>query len=82
MPGRTTIAAPRRSRGRPQDVSGEIKVGDISPDAVKEANCHIEAMAEIDNADTQFTIQQVNESLHAEVASKDPYVSRLIILWR
>jgi hypothetical protein len=58
-------------------VSEAMKGGGISPDEVKEANRHIEAMAEIDSADVQVAIAQVNQSLRAEVASEDPYVRRM-----
>lgn len=55
----------------------ETDKGNVSGDDLKEANRHIEAMAQIQSAELQTAIAQVNESLRAEVASEDKYVRRM-----
>jgi hypothetical protein len=51
--------------------------GRIAPDAVAEANRHVERLAELDSAERRTTLQEVNRSLRAEVASDDAYVRRM-----
>jgi hypothetical protein len=51
--------------------------GKISPEAVKEANRHIEKMTEIESAEYVSMQSEINQSLRAEVASLDPYVRRM-----
>lgn len=58
-------------------VDEAIAQGGISIDELKEANRHIEAMAETQSQEFQTVIRQVNESLRAEVASTDKYVRRM-----
>jgi hypothetical protein len=51
--------------------------GQINPEQIKEMNRHIETMAQIDSAEFQTLITQVNESLRTEASSTDPYVRRM-----
>lgn len=51
--------------------------GEISPEQLTELNRHIEKMQELESAERQSAIEQINESLRAEVASTDPYVRRM-----
>lgn len=51
--------------------------GSIPPDAVAEANRHVERMAELAADEDQTTLREVNRSLRAEVSSDDPYVRRM-----
>ena len=60
-----------------EKVEWAVQNGDITIDEVREANRHIETMTELESAEAQNTITQVNESLRAEVASADPYVRRM-----
>ena len=55
------------------DVRKQIELGRITPDQMREANRHIEAIAEIDG---QF-LKTINQSLQTEIASQDPYVRRM-----
>ena len=59
------------------DFQNETDSGNVTGDDLKEANRHIEAMATLESAEIQTAIQQVNESLRAEVASEDAYVRRM-----
>lgn len=60
-----------------KQVDEAITTGSISPEAVREANRHVETMAALDSDEAKETIRQVNESLRAEAASQDPYVRRM-----
>lgn len=51
--------------------------GEISPEQLTEINRHLEKMEELEVSERQTSIQQINESLRAEVASSDPYVRRM-----
>ncbi|HAJ89558.1 MAG TPA: ribokinase, partial [Rhodospirillaceae bacterium] len=51
--------------------------GEISPEQLTELNRHIEKMQELESTERQNAIEQINESLRAEVASTDPYVRRM-----
>ena len=51
--------------------------GDISPEAVKEANRHIERLAELESAERTQVLGEVNQSLRSEVTSTDAYVRRM-----
>lgn len=62
-------------------VDGAVNEGRISPDALSAANAatnaHLQRLAELDSADWQTGLKEVNASLRAEVASEDPYVRRM-----
>jgi hypothetical protein len=58
-------------------VDAAVARGAITPEQLKEANRHIEAMAALDSAEFKTIIEQVNSSLRAEIASTDPYVRRM-----
>lgn len=60
-----------------KQVDDAITAGSISPEDVKEANRHLEKMAELDSDEAKTTITQINESLRAEIASQDLYVRRM-----
>lgn len=51
--------------------------GEISSEQLAELNRHMEKMQELESAERQNSITQINESLRAEVASADPYVRRM-----
>ncbi len=51
--------------------------GQITPEQMTEMNRHLEKMEELEAQERQNSIQQINESLRAEVASTDPYVRRM-----
>jgi hypothetical protein len=51
--------------------------GEISSEQLSELNRHVEKMQELEATERQTSIQQINESLRAEVASTDPYVRRM-----
>lgn len=51
--------------------------GSIDPAQMAELNRHVEKLEEIESAERQASIQSINESLRAEVASGDPYVRRM-----
>jgi hypothetical protein len=59
------------------EVGGAIGSGQIAPEAVTEANRHLERMAELDSTDWRSALGEVNQSLRAEVASSDAYVRRM-----
>lgn len=50
---------------------------EISPEQFTELNRHMEKMQELEANERQSAIEQINESLRAEVASSDPYVRRM-----
>lgn len=51
--------------------------GQMTPEQIAELNRHSEKLQELENAERQAAITQINESLRAEVASTDPYVRRM-----
>lgn len=59
------------------EVDGAVADGRIDPQAVAEANRHVERMAELASADHQTTLTEVNRTIRAEVSSDDPYVRRM-----
>jgi len=58
-------------------VDGALTQGTIPADAVAEANRHLETLATLDSGDLRTTLQEVNQTVRAEVASSDPYVRRM-----
>lgn len=60
-----------------KQVDQAIQAGRISPEEVREANRHLEAMATLESEESREAIRQINESLRAEIASQDPYVRRM-----
>lgn len=54
-----------------------ITSGTISAEQMGEINRHLEKMEELESSERQNAIQQINESLRAEVVSDDPYVRRM-----
>lgn len=58
-------------------VDEALRSGNITPEQLAEANRHAERMAELDALDGKTALEQVNESLRAEVASEDGYVRRM-----
>lgn len=58
------------------EVSGAIDSGAISPDAVAEANRHVEKMAELDSGDFRTTVTETNMTIRTEASSGDAYVRR------
>jgi hypothetical protein len=58
-------------------VEAAVTDGRIPPEAVTEANRHVERLAELDSRDHRTALVEVNRSLRAEVASDDAYVRRM-----
>lgn len=56
---------------------GAFDKGEISAEQLAELNRHMEKMQELESTERQNSIEQINESLRAEVASSDPYVRRM-----
>lgn len=59
------------------EVGAAIDSGAIPPQAVSEADRHLERMAELDANERTAALHEVNESLRREVASDDAYVRRM-----
>lgn len=58
-------------------VDAAIKTGEVSPQAMIEANRHAETMARMDIESGNADLSQINQSLRAEIASNDAYVRRM-----
>ncbi|MCD8498057.1 MAG: holin family protein [Alphaproteobacteria bacterium] len=58
-------------------VDDALRNGGISPEQLKEANRHAEALAQMQSEEYKASVEQVNQSLRAEIASTDPYVRRM-----
>lgn len=54
-----------------------MSAGAITPEQATEMNRHFEKLAEMESAENRTTVEQVNQSLRAEVASSDLYVRRM-----
>ena len=54
-----------------------LKNGGVSPEQLAEANRHAEALAQMQSDEYKAAIEQVNQSLRAEIASSDVYVRRM-----
>ncbi|MDH5722666.1 MAG: holin family protein [Alphaproteobacteria bacterium] len=60
--------------GKVQEV---LRDGGISPEQLAEANRHTEKMAELEMAQYEAALSEVNKSLRAEIISQDIYVRRM-----
>lgn len=60
--------------GRVTDAIGK---GEVPPEAINEANRHLETMAQIEADRDAVTLTEVNRTIRREVASDDPYVRRM-----
>ncbi|MGQ9366638.1 3TM-type holin [Azospirillum sp. ST 5-10] len=69
--------AAKAAAGALKEVRAAIDGGAIPPEAVAEANRHVERLAELDSAETRTALQEINASLRAEAASDDAYVRRM-----
>lgn len=58
-------------------VNTAITNGTITPEEIREANRHVEKMAELDSDEFKTALSEVNQSLRAETASTDAYVRRM-----
>ncbi len=58
-------------------VNQAIQSGKITPEQISNANKHTEKMAEIKLKEFELSIEEVNKSLRAEIASQDIYVRRM-----
>lgn len=58
-------------------VDEALRTGGISPEQLKEANRHAETLAQMQSDEYKAAVEQVNQSLRAEIASADPYVRRM-----
>lgn len=59
------------------ELDAHIARGDLTGADMAEANRHMEKMAELNSAEFNTLIAQINESLRAEIASQDMYVRRM-----
>lgn len=59
------------------DTQRALAEGIISPEAAKEANRHVERMAELQQQAQTQALSEINQSLRAEIGSDDPYVRRM-----
>lgn len=60
-----------------EEVEGALAGGLISQEQMIEANRHAEAMASIRLKEYETSLEQINESVRAEVLSSDKYVRRM-----
>jgi len=60
-----------------KEVDGAIADSRIPPEQVAEANRHVEKMAELDSADFQAALKEVNQTVRTDATSDDPYVRRM-----
>ncbi|MCC6598425.1 MAG: ribokinase [Alphaproteobacteria bacterium] len=60
-----------------EQVDLAIKAGQITQEQLAEANRHAEEMARLEAAEYKAAVEQVNESLRAEIASEDKFVRRM-----
>jgi len=60
-----------------KDAGTAMRAGAIPPEAVAEANRHVERLAELDGEVENRTLAEVNRSLRTEAASDDAYVRRM-----
>lgn len=60
-----------------EEVDKALKMGQISPEQMAEANRHTEAVLTMKSEEYREAFKQINESLRAEIASQDPYVRRM-----
>ena len=58
-------------------VDDALKAGSISPDQMKEANRHLEHLAQLQSEEFKATLSEINQTIRAEVASQDQYVRRM-----
>ncbi len=58
-------------------VDAALRSGQITPEQLAEANRHTEKMAQIEIENENTHLEQINESLRAEIASEDIYVRRM-----
>lgn len=60
-----------------EQVDEALKAGQISTEEIKEANRHIETLAQLQSEEIRSNIEEVNKSLRAEIASQDKYIRRM-----
>ena len=60
-----------------REVDGAISDSRIPPEQVTEANRHIEKLADLDSADFQAALKEINQSVRTEATSEDAYVRRM-----
>ncbi len=58
-------------------VGSAIEKGTITPEEVREANRHVERLAEIDAEQEARILREINQTIRSEVSSGDPYVRRM-----
>ncbi|HEY0837972.1 MAG TPA: 3TM-type holin [Azospirillum sp.] len=75
--GRIDHPAAQAASGALKDVDRAMEAGAVPPDAVAEANRHLERMAELESAEARTTLAEVNRSLRTEAVSDDAYVRRM-----
>jgi len=75
--GRIENPVARSAASALQEAGTAMQAGAIPPEAVAEANRHVERLAELGGEVETRTLGEVNRSLRAEVASDDAYVRRM-----
>lgn len=75
--GRIENPAAQSAASALKDAGTAMQAGAIPPEAVAEANRHVERLADLGGDVEKRTLAEVNRSLRAEVASDDAYVRRM-----
>lgn len=75
--GRIDTPATRAAADALGEVSRALDDGRIPPEAVAEANRHVERLAELNSGDYRTAMREVNRTIRVEVESADPYVRRM-----
>lgn len=60
-----------------EKVDEALRSGQITPEQLAEANRHTEKMAQMEIENENTHLEQINQSLRAEISSEDPYVRRM-----
>ena len=58
-------------------VEDALKAGSISEEQMKEANRHLEHLAQMQSEELKTTLSQINQTIRAEIVSQDKYVRRM-----
>lgn len=59
------------------DIDKLFQQGQISPEQITLAHAHLERMAELEASHAETAMEEINQSLRAEIASQDKYVRRM-----
>lgn len=76
--GQVDHPAAKAAAGALAEVGRALDGNAIPPEQLAEAHRHLEQMAELESAEAQAALAQINQSLRTEAVSEDAYVRR----WR